>query len=224
MTDTKETERIRERSSKIQDLLIMTAHVIDAALSVAALTLVIIFSSLKSDIWAIISGTVYGVTLVFMYAFSAIYHGKRGPGLLHIRRIIDCSMIYVFIGGTYTPIAICSIRSVEPSWGMIVFCAIWLAAAVSTVLTAVNVRKYAMAAMTFFIIISWVALFAVRPITSFLPGPGIAWLISGEAAYTIGAGIYLLGRKHRITHSIFHLLVLAGNILQFICIIFYVVL
>ena len=224
MTDTKETNRKRERSTKIQDAAILTSHILAGAMSVAALTLVIIFSSLKSDIWAVISGTVYGVTLVFMYAFSAIYHGKRGPGLLHIRRIIDCSMIYVFIGGTYTPIAICSIRAVEPNWGMIVFCAIWIAAAVSTVLTALNVRKYAMAAMAFFIVISWLALFAVRPITSFLPGPGIAWLISGEAAYTVGAAIYLLGRKHRITHSIFHLLVLIGNILQFICIIFYVVL
>lgn len=224
MTSSKELEKKRERSVKIQDLVIMASHIIAGTMSVAALTLVIVFTSIKSDIWAVISGAVYGITLVFMYAFSAIYHGKRGPGLLQIRRIIDCSMIYVFIGGTYTPIAICSIRAVEPNWGMIVFCAIWIAAAVSTVLTALNVRKYAMIAMSFFILISWLALFAVKPITSFLPGPGIAWLISGEAAYTVGAGIYLIARKRRITHCIFHILVLAGNILQFICIIVYVVL
>jgi hemolysin III len=51
---------------------------------------------------------------------------------------------------------------------------------------------------------------------------GLAWILAGGVAYTVGAVIYGMGKRQRYMHSLFHLFVVLGSILQFFGIFFYV--
>ena len=68
----------------------------------------------------------------------------------------------------------------------------------------------------------WVIVLAFQPLLASLAAGGIALLITGGVAYTIGAVLYAIGGKHKYMHSIWHFFVLAGSILHFFSIYLYV--
>ena len=65
--------------------------------------------------------------------------------------------------------------------------------------------------------------FAMKPLIDNLHCNGIILLFAGGAAYTLGAILYALGKKHKYFHSIWHFFVLAGSILHFFSILLYVI-
>lgn len=207
-----------------EEIFNMASHIVGGALSIAALTLCVVFSALKGDPFAVVSSAVYGTSLIFMYTFSSIYHGLRSESAKKVMQILDHCMIYFLIGGTYTPLTMCSIRKVSEFWAWIIFGAIWLLAAVATVFTAIDLKRFAKLSMICYILMGWLVVIASRILLEAISLNGFLWLIGGGIAYTAGAVIYIAGKKYRYMHSVFHLFVLAGSILHFFCILLYVIL
>lgn len=207
-----------------EEIFNMASHIVGGALSIAALTLCVVFSALKGDPFAVVSSAVYGTSLIFMYTFSSIYHGLRSESAKKVMQILDHCMIYFLIGGTYTPLTMCSIRKVSEVWAWIIFGAIWLLAAVATVFTAIDLKRFAKLSMICYILMGWLVVIASRILLEAISLNGFLWLIGGGIAYTAGAVIYIAGKKYRYMHSVFHLFVLAGSILHFFCILLYVIL
>ena len=88
--------------------------------------------------------------------------------------------------------------------------------------TAIDLKKYRVLSMICYIGIGWCIVF-IAPIALKAIAPEGLWLLLiGGIAYTVGAVLYGLGRKIRYMHSVFHLFVLAGSILQFFCIYLYI--
>ncbi len=205
-----------------EEVFNMISHIVGGVFGVIALIFCVSLSVLQGDVWGVVSGAVYGVALVLLYCTSSIYHGLR-PGMgKKVMQVIDHCVIYFLIAGTYTPVALCAIRPYSTVWGWVLFGVVWGLAAMATVFTAIDLKKYAVLSMICYIGMGWCIVFAADIALRAIPLPGLLWLLAGGIAYTVGAILYGLGKRHRYVHSVFHLFVVAGSVLQFVSVVGYV--
>ena len=208
MTRTKLCDRILPDYTRGEEIFNMVSHIVGAAFGVVALTLCVVFSALKSDAW--------------------VSHGLplSSPTAKKVMQIMDHCTIYALICGSYTPVLLCSIRRVSPGWGWGLFGVVFGLCTLCTVLTAIDLKKYSALSMFCYVGVGWSVVFAIRPVLESVPLPGILWLVGGGIAYTLGAVLYVRAGKRGSApymHSVFHLFVLLGSLLQFFCIFFYVI-
>lgn len=223
MTRTRLADRQLPDYTHGEELFNMISHIIGAAIGIIALVLCVVTSAIHRNPWAVISSAIYGVSLIMLYTMSSVYHGLRSEKAKKVMQIIDHCTIYFLIAGSYTPIVLCSIREVSPVACWILFGVVWGLAALATVFTAIDLKKYSVFSMICYIGMGWCIIFAVKPALEAVDLMGLLFLLLGGISYTIGAILYGLGKNHRYMHSVFHLFVVAGSVLQLICILFYVI-
>lgn len=223
MNRTKLRDRQLPDYTKGEEIFNMVSHIVGGAFGIAALVLCVVIAARKGDAWGVVSGAIYGSSLILLYAVSSVYHGLR-PGMAKkVMQVLDHCAIYALIGGSYTPVALCAIRRVSPGWGWALFGVVWGLAALAVVFTAIDLKKYGVFSMICYIGMGWCVIFAANVTMKAVALPGILLLLAGGIAYTVGAVLYGLGKRRRYMHSIFHLFVLLGSVLQFFCILFYVI-
>lgn len=215
-------QRLLPNYTKGEELCNAISHTVGGALGIVVLLGCLWVSIPKGDAWGIVGGSIYGVSMIALYTVSAVYHFLRAGTAKKVMQIIDHCTIYLLIAGTYTPIVLCGLRPRFPLWGWLLFGLVWSLAALGTVFTAIDLKKYAVFSMICYIGMGWCVVLAVVPMVQALPAVGLLWLLAGGIAYTIGAVLYGLGKKYRYMHFIFHLFVLLGSVLQFVCIIKYI--
>ncbi len=198
-------------------------HIVGGGFGIIALIASVALSIIRNDPWAIVSCSIYGVSMILVYTISSIYHGLK-PGIAKkILRILDHCTIYLLIAGTYTPIVLCAIRQVSPTWAWTIFGIVWGCAAMGLTLTAIDMKKFNTLSMVCYLGMGWCIVIAGKTAVQAISFSGLMWLLAGGIAYTLGAVLYGLGKKIRYMHSVFHLFVVAGSVLQFICILFYII-
>ena len=223
MTRTALKDRLLPDYTRGEERFHMISHIVGGGFGVIALTLCVVFSALHGDPWAVVGSAVYGASLILLYATSSVYHGLRPPMAKKVLQVLDHCTIYFLIAGTYTPILLCAIRAVSPAWAWVLFGLVWGLAAMAATFTAIDLKKYAKLSMACYIGMGWCILLAVKPTLQAVPPAGLLWLLTGGIAYTVGAVLYGLGKRRRYMHALFHLFALAGSVLQFMCIFFYVI-
>ena len=206
-----------------EEMFNMISHIVGGAIGVVALVLCVIVSALHHDAWAVVGSAVYGASLITLYTMSSVYHGLRPNMAKKVMQVIDHCTIYFLIAGTYTPIVLTRIRRYSPGWGWGLFGVVWGLAALATVFTAIDLRKYRTFSMLCYIGMGWSIVFAAKPALAALSAPALWYLLAGGISYTVGAILYGLGTRKRYMHSVFHLFVVAGSVLQLIAILFYVI-
>ena len=223
MKRTKLAERLLPLYSKAEEIFNMVSHIVGGAIGIAVLALCVVFSALHKDPWAVVGSSIYGASMIALYCMSSIYHGLK-PGMAkRVLQVLDHCTIYFLIAGTYTPILFCSIRPLAPVIAWILFGIVWGCAALAVTLTAIDLKKYSIFSMICYIAMGWCIIFAMKLTIQALGPVGFGLLLGGGIAYTIGAILYGIGKKKRFMHSIFHLFVVLGSLLQFFCIFFYVI-
>ena len=210
------------RYTKGEEIFSYVSHIVGAAFGIPALVSCLLVSISHGNTRGIVCSIVYGLSMIVLYTFSTLYHALPIGTGKRVFRVLDHCGIYFLIAGTYTPIVLCSIAPVYPLWGWGIFAAVWILAAAATVFTAVNLKKYSRFGMVCYILMGWCILVALKPTLDVLPLPAFLWLLGGGASYSLGAVLYGIGKKKRWMHSIFHLFVLLGSILQYICVVAYV--
>ena len=222
-------QRIPFRSQKMPDYTLgeeifnMVSHIVGGAFGVVALVLTVVFSALRGDVWSVVASAIYGGSMIALYTVSSVYHGLRVNMGKRVMQVIDHCTIFLLIGGTYTPVVLSAIRSYSPAWGWTLFGIVWGCAALGITFTAIDMKRYEKLAMALYLGIGWCVVLAIKPAIASVPMEGLLWILAGGVAYTIGAGLYAMGAKRRYMHSVFHLFVVAGSILQFFGIFFYVI-
>ena len=186
-----------------------------------AVALVMCLSAAKSA-WAVVGSVIYGVALMLLYSVSATYHAMREEKKKKFMRVVDHCTIYLLIAGTYTPILFEAIRPVSAKWAWIIFGIVWGLAVIAATLTALDMKKYSKFSMACYIGMGWSILIAWDTAVAAMDTAGLVLLVGGGVVYTIGAAVYGIGKKHRYIHSLFHVFVLGGTVLQFLCIYLYV--
>lgn len=206
-----------------EEIFNMVSHIVGGALAVAALVLCVIFSAIKRDAWAVVASSIYGGTMVALYTMSSIYHGLTAEKAKKVFQIIDHCTIYFLIAGTYTAITLAGIRNTHPVIAFVIFGIVWACCLGAATFTAIDLEKYKKMAMICYLGMGWCIIFFIKPTIELLGLGGMVYLISGGIAYTIGAVLYEVGKTKRYMHSIFHLFVIAGSVLHFFMILFYVI-
>jgi len=160
--------------------------------------------------------------MILLYTVSSVYHGLHHPTAKKVMQVIDHCTIYLLIGGTYTPILLSAIRPVSSGWAWTLFGIVWGLAAMAATFTAIDLKKYSVLSMVCYIGMGWCIVIAADIAIAAIPLPGLLWLLGGGIAYTIGAILYGIGKKKRYMHTVFHLFTLVGSMMQFVCILWYV--
>ncbi len=222
MERTKLRDRILPSYTKGEEIFNMVSHIIGAALAVAALVICIVISAIHHDPWAVVGSSIYGASLILLYTMSSIYHGLNPNMGKRVMQVLDHCTIYFLIAGSYTPVCLAAIRRVSVPVAWVMFGIIWGLAALAITLTAIDIKKYQVFSMICYVGMGWGIIFAIKPLTEAITVKGVLWLVGGGLCYTVGAVLYGIGKKYKWIHSIFHLFVLAGSILHFFCMIFYV--
>mgnify|MGYP004721010255 FL=1 len=220
--------RLRDRDlpdyTRGEEIFNMVSHIVGGALAIAALVLCVIFSAIKGDAWSVVASAIYGATMVVLYTMSSIYHGLTSETAKKVFQVIDHCTIYFLIAGTYTPITLAGLRVEHPAVGFVVFGIVWACCLAAATLTAIDLEKYKKMSMICYLGMGWCIIFFIRPTIELLGAGGMVYLIAGGLAYTIGAVLYGDGKTRRYMHSLFHLFVIAGSVLHFFMILFYVIL
>ena len=159
--------------------------------------------------------------MVALYAVSSVYHGLLPCTGKKVMQVIDHCTIYFLIAGTYTPVMLTAFIPAYPiiGWGLLIM--EWALTALAVTLTAIDLKKYNVFSMICYIFMGWGVVFFLPQAMQVLTKPGFYWLLAGGIAYTVGAVLYGIGSKTRWFHSVFHIFVVIGSILQFISILFY---
>lgn len=222
MTRTALKDRLLPNYSHGEERFHMITHIVGGGFGVIALALCLLFSILRGDPWAVVSSAIYGASLIVLYTTSSVYHGLRPLLAKKVFQVLDHCSIYFLIAGTYTPILLCSIRKVSPTWAWVLLGLVWGLALMAATFTAIDLKKYAKLSMICYMAMGWCVVLAIKPTCEAIPLGGLLWLLSGGIAYTVGAVLYGLGRTHRYMHGLFHLFALVGSVCHFVCIFFYV--
>ena len=205
-----------------EEITNMVTHIAGGAFAVAAIPLLVIMAAAHKDPWAIVTGAVYGVTLVIMFTVSSIYHGLKPGRAKRVMRIIDHCDIYFLIAGTYTPILLCKIRPVNPEVAWTIFGVEWGLAALAVTLNAIDLKRFEKLSMACYIGMGWCIVAVITLAIQTMTTLGFILLLLGGIAFTIGAVLYGIGKKVRYMHSVFHVFVVIGCELQFFAILLYV--
>jgi len=216
-------DRVMPTYTKGEEIFNMVSHIIGGALGIAATALCVIFAALHHNVYGIITGAVYGVTVILLYTMSSIYHGlKANTTAKKVFQIIDHCTIFVLIAGSYTPFALVTIREYNTALGWTLFGIIWGLAGIGITLNSIDLKRYRVFSMICYLAMGWCIAIKIKLIYELLGMTGFILLLAGGIVYTIGAIFYGLGKKHKYMHSVFHVLIIAASVLQFFSIFLYV--
>ncbi len=224
MKRVKLADRILPTYTKGEEIFNMVSHIVGGALGIVAIVLCVIFSAIHQNGYGIASGIVYGVSLVLLYTMSSIYHGLKAESKAKkVFQIIDHCSIFLLIAGTYTPFCLCTLREYNTALGWTIFGIVWGLAILGITLNSIDIKKYKVFSMICYLAMGWCIIFRIDVIYQMLGLTGFLLVLLGGVVYTIGAIAYGLGKKHKWMHSIFHIACIIASVMQFLCILLYVI-
>jgi hemolysin III len=191
------------------------SHGIGIVFSVVALTILLVYAIWRKNPVAITGFTIYGISSILLYTASTLYHSFRKEKIKSIMRVFDHSAIFLLIAGTYTPVTLIAMKGY---WRIGILSAIWLIAVsgiLFKILTYNKFEKYKVVSLILYILMGWIAVIAIKPMTQTVPIGFLIWLLAGGVAYTAGTIFYGI-KKIPYHHAIWHLFVLAGSVLHFL--------
>jgi len=204
--------------SPLEEKINIISHAIGFSLSIVALVLLVTHATLHGDVWHIVSFSIFGSSLIILYAASTFYHSAKKSELRNRLNIIDHASIYVLIAGTYTPFTLVTLNG---AIGWVIFGISWGLALTGIILKLFFTGKYNLMSTIMYVLMGWIIVFAIKPLINNLPLEGFLWLFAGGISYTIGAIIYGI-KKIKFNHAIFHMFVLMGSFCHFMSVYFYV--
>lgn len=224
MNRTKLSDRKMPSYTKGEEIFNMVSHIVGGALGISAIVLCCVFAALNGDVYGVVSGAIFGATMLLLYTASSIYHGlKPNTMAKRVFQVIDHCMIFILIAGTYTPIALCTMRERNTAEGWILFGIIWALAIIGIVLNSIDLKKYKKISMVCYLVMGWCIVVRMGALIEEVGMSAFWFLLTGGISYTIGAVCYGLTKK-KWMHSVFHVFCVIGSILHLIFILFYVIL
>lgn len=202
----------------LEEKINIGSHALGLILSVVGLVFLLIQDFAGSGYVKPLAYAIYGISMVFLYAVSAIYHASKSPTFRIKMRVLDHAAIYLLIAGTYTPFMLITLPG---TLGYSILAAAWGMAIVGIVLKIFYTGHFVVLSTALYVLMGWAIVFAIKPLAANIDAGGLQWLIAGGVAYTVGALLYAI-KKIPFNHAIFHIFVLAGSACHFVAVYLYV--
>ncbi len=222
MKRTKLSDRKLPYYTKGEEIFNMSSHIVGGGMGIAATVLCVVFAAIRGNVYGVIGGAIFGATMILLYTMSSVYHGLKSEKAKKVLQIIDHCSIYLLIAGTYTPFCLCTLREHNPALGWTIFGIVWGLAVLGITLKSIDLRSFRVISMILYLGMGWCVIFTIKPIFRLLGITGFTLLMSGGIAYTLGAILFGFGIKYRYAHSVFHIFVVIGSLLHFLCVLFFV--
>ena len=223
MKRTKLSDRQLPNYTRGEEIMNMVTHIVGGAIGIVALTLCVIRAALHDNVYGVVTSAIYGTCMITMFTISSVYHGLKPNLGKKVMQVIDHCTIYFLIAGTYTVVVLSALRPAYPILGWGLFAFEWALTALATTLTAIDLKKYDIFSMICYIGMGWAVIPFWKQVMEVLTLPGFLLLLFGGIAYTVGSILYGLGKKRKWMHSVFHIFVILGALLQFFAVLFYAV-
>lgn len=216
------SQRVLPAYSRGEETMNMVTHIVGGALGILILVLCIFRSATRGGPMDVTGASIYGGTMVVLYCISSIYHGLLPSMGKKVMQVLDHCAIYFLISGTYTPILLSGFVPVYPviGWGLLGLQ--WGLAILAATLTAIDLHKYRVLSMVCYICMGWSIIVFLPQTITVISKTGFEYLLAGGIAYSVGAVLYGVGAKRPWMHSVFHIFVVLGSLLQFIAIYVYI--
>jgi len=224
MKRTKLIDRKLPDYTRGEEIFNMVSHIVGGGLGIIICALCVIKSFLNHDVYQITGSFIYGISMVVLYTMSSVYHGLKHETAKKVLQVIDHCAVFILISGTYTPIALASLREYNTALGWSVFGVVWGVSALGITLNAIDLKKYNVFSIICYLAQGWCIILTGKAAIAAIGTKGFYWLLAGGIAYTLGAVLYgIAGKKTvRYMHSVFHIFVVLGSLLQFVAILLYV--
>lgn len=213
--------------TRLREPINAITHFVGILLSIAGLVVLLILA--EGEPWRTVSVLVYGFSLILLFTASTLLHSlKVSKSKERFLRTFDHAAIFVLIAGSYTPITLVTLQQGSAAWGWTLFGVVWGTALLGVIFKLVWLDAPRWLSTGLYLLMGWLAIVAIQPITRALPPEGVFWLALGGAFYSVGAVIYALKRPNFKPgvfgyHELWHLFVLAGSISHFMMVLLYVV-
>ena len=215
-------DRLLPDYTRGEEIFNMISHIVGGGFGAIALAACVAKAFMQGNAYDIVAAFIYGFSMVILYTMSSLYHGLKSPMAKKVFQVLDHCTIFLLIAGTYTPITLSALRASNPLLGWAVFGFVWGISALGITLNAIDLKRYKVFSMILYLLLGWCIVFTGGQAVAAVGREGMSWMLLGGIFYTIGAVLYGLGKKRRYIHSVFHIFVDLGSMLQFIGIILYV--
>lgn len=209
--------------TKGEETMNMVSHIVGGGIGVVMLLICAIVAAWNHNVWGLVSGMIYGFSVILLFTMSSLYHGLKAEIPKKVFQIIDHCAIFILIAGTYTPVLLGRFRELYPVSAWVMFGVIWGLALIGVALNSIDLKKYRKLSLACYLGMGWCVVFRL-PQTIESVGMSCIWLLlTGGIFYTIGAALYVAGKKKKYMHSVFHIFVNIATLLHFLAIVIYVI-
>ena len=191
-------------------------HGLGLLASLVGLPILVLAAAARGERMAIIGASVFGATLIALYAASTLYHAIPHPTLKQKLRVVDHAAIYCLIAGTYTPF---TLGVLHGTWGWSLFGIVWTLAAIGVLFKLKFGPRFQRASTAMYIAMGWVIIIALKPLLQSVPTAGLALLAAGGLLYTGGCAFYLARKSW--SHPVWHLFVMGGSACHYFAVLWY---
>lgn len=188
------------------------SHGVGALLAAAGTGILVAKAAISSDATAVLSTSLYGASLVILYLVSTLYHSLTSDKAKKVFRIFDHCSIFLLIWGTYTPVALSLIGG---KTGATIFMIQTVCALCGIVLNAVDLNKWKSMSLILYVVMGWAIVINAGSVLSLIDSKGLALLLLGGIAYTVGIYFYVMSKRAKFTHFIWHMFVMLGSVLHY---------
>ncbi len=209
--------KVKRKQTIGEEIANAISHGVGALLAIAGTVVAIVMAAIHSSAIGVVSAALYGASLILLYMFSTLYHSLTNANAKRVFRIFDHCSIFILILGSYIPICLTLIGGAL-GWvlfGVNAFCTV-----LGVVFNSINLDRWSKASLVLYLIMGWSIVFSIKPFLAVVDKSGLPLLVIGGICYTLGIIFYKA--KPKYMHFIWHLFVLAGSVLQYFFILFYV--
>lgn len=194
-------------------------HGIGLALSIAALTIMVAYSSLSGSVLSVIASILFGTTLIILYGSSTLYHAITHHELKKKFQQFDHASIYILIAGSYTHVTLVSLGD---TLGYSIFAVVWGVSIVGIYLKFAYPGRFEKLSLVLYLLLGWLIVIAIKPLFEVMAPGGLWLLLIGGLFYTFGVVFYVWDSLP-FNHAIWHLFVMGGSISHFFMVLLYVI-
>ena len=209
-----------EGFSRGEEIAHAITHGLGTLLSIVYLVVVVILAARHGSARMVVSMSIFGSSLVVLYAASTFYHALTPPKAKSIFELLDYGAIYLLIAGSYTPLCL---NVLEGAWSWGLFGIGWGLATLGIVYEVVFRRPWKKLSLVFYLALSWLLMIALKPLMESLPAAALWLLLAGGISYSAGA-VFYAWRAFPYHHAVWHVFVLVGSGLHAYCMLVYIVL
>lgn len=204
--------------SRKEDMVNSVSHAIGVPLCILGTVMLLKLQMGKVAPIQIAATLLYTLSTMLVFLGSAIYHGIRPGFAKRVLRVLDHSNIYLMISGSVTAFFIAHILDSRPAFAKGIIAAVWIASAVGILFTFMDLKRFNIPQVFMYLALGWTSILGMRTIWH-MGQAGKEYVLTvllGSVFVSVGTGIYLIGKKVRYFHAVFHVFVLIGTVVMFI--------